>query len=71
MLAPVLTEKYFLDLMKDLADENKVDKMAICLKVPQPILSNLQRRFSNDTPLLATKVCYKSSSSEQCVCVHA
>ena len=56
LLAAVLSERYFLDLMRDLADENKVEKMAICLRVPPPILAMLKRNFSNDTPLLATKV---------------
>ena len=55
--AAVLTQAFFLDLMKDMADENKVEKMVICLKVPETIFISLKRDFHRDTSLLATKVC--------------
>ena len=40
----------------DVADDGKVEKMAIHLKVPETTLQSLKKQFQTDTPLLATKV---------------
>ena len=52
----VLTEQFFLTLMNDVSDDNKVEKMAIHLNISQTTLASLKKEFHVDTPLLGTKV---------------
>lgn len=42
--------------MNDVADDAKVEKLAIRLSVPEAVLTQLKKEFGVDTPLLATKV---------------
>lgn len=42
--------------MRDVADDKKVEKIAIYLKVPRTTLLALKKESETDTPLLATKV---------------